>query len=459
MQIKEIKAKGLSHELEVTVPANDIAKKREERLKEVGKTVKLPGFRPGKVPMKMLEQKYGRAVMGEVLEAVVNESTAKMLADKKLKPAMQPKIEVKGEFDEGKDLTFKVELEVLPQVSVKDLKGLKLEKPVVKVDQKQIDETLERIAAQHKDSKPIEDARAAKKGDIAIITFHGRTKDDNKAHEGMHAHDVKLELGSGQFIPGFEEQLTGKKAGDKVEVNVTFPENYGAAELAGREAVFDVDIEALHEAVPVTINDDFAKTLGFENEAKLREAVEHQVKSDYEGQSRMKIKRQLLDYLDDNHKFEVPQSMVEAEYKGILQQIEAERQQTGESVSDEEKEELQGIAERRVRLGLVLSEIGNQHKVNVSDQELQRAVILEAQKYPGQEKMVFEFYQKNKNALESLRAPIYEEKVCELIFKDAAITEKEVSAEELMADDEESNEKPKKKAAKKAPAKKAAAKK
>lgn len=452
MQVKEINAKGLNRELEVTVPANDIAKKREERLQEVGKTVKIAGFRPGKVPAAMLEQKYGRAVMGEVLEAVVNEATAAALKEKDLRPAMQPKIEVK-EFDEGKDLTFKVELEVLPKVEVKDLKGLKLEKPVVKIEKKQIDETLERIASHHKDSSPVEGDRALINGDLAIITFHGRTKDDNVAHEGMHAHGVKLELGSGQFIPGFEEQLIGKKKGDKVEVNVTFPENYGASELAGREAIFDVDVEDIHEAKPVTINDDFAKQLGFDDEAKLREAVEHQIKSDYEGQSRMKLKRQLLDHLDETHKFEVPQGMVDAEYEGIVQQIQAERQAAGEEVTDEEKEELKTIAERRVRLGLVLSELGNREKVNVSDQELQRAVIMEAQKYPGQEKMVFEFYQKNRNALESLRAPIFEEKVCELIFKDAAITDKDVTVEELMADDEEAAEKPKKKTAAKKKAK------
>lgn len=450
MQVKEINAKGLSHELEVTVPANDIEKKRQERLLEVGKTVKIAGFRPGKVPMKMLEQKYGRAVMGEVLEAVVNEFTAAALKEKNLKPAMQPKIEVK-EFDEGKDLTFKVELEVLPQVTVKDLKGLKLEKPVVKIEKKQVDETLERVASHHKGSKPVEGDRATKIGDIAIITFHGRTKDDNKEHDGMHAHGVKLELGSNQFIPGFEDQLVGKKAGDKVEVNVTFPESYGAAELAGREAIFDVDIEEIHETSPVDINDAFAKQLGFEDEGKLREAVEHQIKSDYDVQSRMKTKRQLLDHLDETHKFDVPQSMVDAEYAGILQQIEAERKQAGEEISEDEKEELKTIAERRVRLGLVLSEIGTTNKVNVSDQELQRAVILEAQKYPGQEKMVFEFYQKNRGALESLRAPIFEEKVCELIFNDADITEKSVTIDELMAEDEdEGAQKPKKKAAAKA---------
>lgn len=223
MQVKDIKSEGLKVELEITVPANDIKKKQEVRLKEVGKTAKVPGFRAGKVPLKMLEQKYGRAVMGEVLELVVNDATAKVLKDKEIRPAMQPKIEVK-EFDEGKDLVFKMEVEKLPKVDVMDLKGLKLTRPVAKVDAKLIDETLERIASNNRNTKPVE-GRATKNGDIAVITFHGRTADDNVEHEGMHAHDVDLELGSGRFIPGFEEQLVGKNAGEKVEVKVTFPKD------------------------------------------------------------------------------------------------------------------------------------------------------------------------------------------------------------------------------------------
>ncbi|PZO86109.1 MAG: trigger factor, partial [Micavibrio aeruginosavorus] len=205
MQVKELKAEGLKVELEVKVPANDIKKQQEVRLKEVGKTAKVPGFRPGKIPMKMLEQKYGRAVMGEVLDIVVNDATAKALKEKNIRPAMQPKIEV-TEYDEGKDLTFKVELEKLPTVEVMDLKGLKLTRPVAKVDAKQIDETLERIAQSNRSTKKVEEDRATKKGDIAVITFHGRTKDDGVMHEGMHAHGVELELGSGRFIPGFEDQ-------------------------------------------------------------------------------------------------------------------------------------------------------------------------------------------------------------------------------------------------------------
>lgn len=440
MQVKDIKSEGLKVELEVTVPANDIKKKQEAQLKEVGKTAKLPGFRPGKVPMKMLEQKYGRAVMGEVLELVVNDATAKVLKDKDIRPAMQPKIEVK-EFDEGKDLVFKMEVEKLPKVEVMELKGLKLTRPVAKIDAKQVDETLERIAQNNRTTKDAEEGRATKKGDIAVITFHGRTKDDGVMHEGMHAHGVELELGSGRFIPGFEEQLIGKKAGDKVEVEVKFPADYGATELAGRDAIFDTIIEAVKEAAPAEISDELAKKLGMEDVKSLREAIEQQMSAEYEGFSKMKLKRQLLDILDEKHDFEIPSGMVKAEYEGILKQIETERAQNpaenGAELSDEEKEELQLIAERRVRLGLVLSEVGTKAKVTVNDKEIQRAVIAEAQKYPGYEKQVFEYYQKNRGALDMLRAPIFEEKVVDLIFKDAEIADKEVSLEELTKEDDD----------------------
>lgn len=460
MQVKEIKSEGLKHELEVIVPANDIAKHVETRLLEVGKTVKIQGFRPGKVPMDILKQRYGRAVLGEVLETAVNDATKQVIEDKKLKPAMQPKIEVQ-EFDEGKDLKYKMELEVLPEFKVMDVKGMKLEKLVAKVDDKQIDEALERITAQHKGSKKIESDRAAKTGDILIIDFHGRTKDDGVEHEGMHAHGSKLELGSGQFIPGFEEQLTGAKAGDKVEVNVTFPKEYGANDLAGREAIFDVKINEIHEATDAVVNDEFAKELGFDDEKALRGAVENQLSRDFETHTNMKLKRQILDILDENHSFDLPESMQTAEYDGIVQQIEMERKQDPSNkegdLTDDEKEELSAIAERRVRLGLVIADLGQANGVTVADQELQGAVIGEAQKYPGQEKMVFEYYQKNPQALEGLRAPLFEEKVVEIIIEGADVTEKSVSIEELTKEDEEEfKPKKKKSSAKKAPAKKAA---
>ncbi|HPD82652.1 MAG TPA: trigger factor [Alphaproteobacteria bacterium] len=461
MQVKEVKSEGLSHELLITVPANDIDAHVVNRLKEVGKTAKQPGFRPGKMPLEMLRKKYGRAVLGEVLETAVNDATQKVIKDKKFRPAMQPKIEVK-EFDEGKDLVFSMQLDVLPDFEVMETKGLKITKPVAKIEDKDIDEALARITQHHKGSKPITGNRATKRGDIVVMDFHGRTADDNKEHEGMHAHGHKLELGSGQFIPGFEDQLIGKKAGEKAEVKVTFPKNYGAKELAGRDAIFDVDLHEIHEATDAVVNDDFAKELGFDDEAALRDAVKHQLASDYEFQTKQKMKRQLLDILDDSHSFEIPQGMVKAELEGITAQIEQERKANpdSEELTKEEKEELEVIAERRVRLGLVIAEIGQAQNVTVNNQELQRAVISEAQKYPGQEKMVFDFYQKNPQMLENLRAPLFEDKVVDLLFKEADITEKEVSIEELMKDEEdetlERKAKVSKKSSKKAPAKKAA---
>lgn len=451
MQVKELKTEGFAKELEVTVPANEIDKHVEERLREVGKTVKMPGFRPGKVPLDMLKQRYGRAVMGEVLESAVNDATARVLEDKKLKIATQPKIEVQ-EYDEGKDLKYKMTVDVLPEFKVMDTKGLKIEKPVAKVTDKEVDEALEKITEHHQGSKKVEGDRATKEGDIVVIDFHGRTKDDGVEHEGMHAHGHKLELGSGQFIPGFEEQLTGKKTGDKIEVEVTFPENYGAKDLAGREAIFDVDINEIHEPAKAEVNDDFAKELGYDDEKALRDAVKYQIESDFTFQTRMKMKRQLLDILDEGHDFEVPESMVKAELETITQQVEQERaaDPEAEDLTDEDREELDYIAERRVRLGLVIAEMGSALEIKINDQELQRAVISEAQKFPGQEKMVFDYYQQNPSALENLRAPLFEDKVVDHLFENAEITEKEVSVEKLMEDDDElKGGKPKKKAAKK----------
>ena len=448
----------------MTVPANEIDKHIEARLKEVGKTVKMQGFRPGKVPLDMLKKRYGRAIMGEVLESAVNDMTAKVLKERKLRLATQPKIEVQ-EYDEGKDLTYNMKLDVLPDFDVMDIKGLKIEKPVAKIEDKEIDETLSRISEHHKGSKKIDGDRATKKGDFVVMDFHGRTKDDGVEHEGMHAHGHKLELGSGQFIPGFEDQLVGKKAGDKVEVEVTFPENYGAKELAGRVAIFDVEIHEIHEPADVEIDDEFAKTLGYDDLKALKEAVKYQLSNDYAQQTRLKMKRQLLDILDEGHDFAIPEAMAEAELEAITEQIEQERKNDpeGEELTEDEKEELVAISERRVRLGLVIAEIGTVNDIKVSDQELQRAVITEAQKFPGQEKMIFDYYQKNPQALENLRAPLFEDKVVDFIFDKSEITEKEVSVEELLKEDDEegasaakSKKKPAKKAAKKTEAKKTA---
>ncbi|MEM6780890.1 MAG: trigger factor [Pseudomonadota bacterium] len=446
MQVKEIKKEGLSHELEITVPLKEIEGHVEARLKEVGKTVKIQGFRPGKAPMNLLKKRYGRAIMGEVLEKAVNESSAKALEKQKIKPAMQPKIEVQ-DFDEGKDLIYKMEVETLPEIKLADFSKMKIEKPVAKPSDKEIKEALGRIAENNATTKKIDGDRATKKGDTVLMDFDGRTADDDVHHEGMKSEGFKLELGSGQFIPGFEDQMIGKKAGEKFDVKVTFPEEYGAAELAGRDAIFEVTIHEIHEKAESEVNDELAKTLGLEDLKALKEAIEQQMQSEYDNFTRMKMKKQLLDELDAKHTIEAPARMIEMEYDSIIQQAEREQQMNpeAEALSDEDKDDLKDIAGRRVRLGLILSEVGNQEKIMVSDQELQQAVIREAQKFPGQEKAVFEFYQKNQQALEAMRAPIFEDKVVDFILGKVDVSEKTVSVEELTAEEEEET-KPKKKA-------------
>lgn len=440
MQVKELKKEGLTVELEVVVTAADIDQQIDVRLLEVGQTVKMPGFRPGKVPLNILKQKYARSVLGDVLEKVVNDTSSKIIEEKGLKPALQPKIEVK-EFDQGKDLKYVMSVENLPEFKVIDLKSLTLDKPVTKADKKAVDEAIERIAKGNRETEEVTEKRATKSGDILVIDFHGRTAKDNKPHDGMHAHDARLELGSGQFIPGFEDQLIGKKIGDKVEVKVTFPEQYHAAELAGQDAIFDVEVKSILQAKPTEINDDFAKKLGLESEAKLREIIEQQLQGDYDNLSRQKLKRALLDRLDEGHDFELPVGMVDMEYRNIEQQVKMERQSEVKDgkldMSEEDREELRAIAERRVRLGLVLSEIGRANNITINDQEMQRAVIAEAQRYPGQEREVFEYFRKNRNALDALRAPVYEDKVVDFICELATINEQSISLEDLTKTDEE----------------------
>lgn len=438
MQVKEIKSEGLLRELEVTVPTAEINKKTDERLLHYGKTIKQPGFRPGHVPLPILKQRYGRSVLGEVLEQAVNDSTRKVLTEKGLRPALQPKIEVKS-FEEGKDLVYAMIVEILPEFELADLKSIKVEKPVVKAGDEAVNDALTRIASQHAESEPVE--RAAATGDVVVIDYHGRTKDDGKEHPGMHSHGQYLELGSGQFIAGFEDQLTGKKAGDKVEVSVTFPDPYHSAELAGREAIFDVDVTEVRARSEAKVDDAFAKKLGLADEAALRKAVADQIQAEYDQLSRMKVKRALLDALDDLHDFEVPAGMLDLEYGNIRQQIAIERPDQvtdGElKLEKDEEEELHAIAGRRVRLGMILAEVGRSNNIRVTDPELQRAVIAEARRYPGQEAQVFEYYRSNAQALEALRAPVFEDKVVDFILELAQTTESETTLEVLTAEEED----------------------
>ncbi len=452
MKVKEVQTDGLKRTYEIVIPAADIATKVDARLVEVGKNLKVPGFRPGKVPMQVLRTRFGDSVLGEVIEKAVNDSSNQTISKNDLKPAMQPKIEITS-FDKGKDLSYKMEVEIIPDFKLEDLKSIKLEKLVVKPSADTVKEALERIAGQHKSSEAITTKRAAKKGDVVVIDFDGEC--GGKRLPGMKAEDFHLELGSGSFVDTFEDQVIGKKTGEKLVVKVTFPKNYGNAELAGQPASFDVTVKEIRESKPVAIDDELAKKVGIDSLDELKKVIEEQMQNEYNNIARMKLKRALLDAMDAQYDFDLPQSMVDMEYDSIKRQAEFEKQQSEGAKAEltkDEVEELKSIAERRVRLGLVLSEIGQNNKITVSDQDLQRAVIDEARKYPGQEAQVFELFTKNKQMLQNLRAPVFEEKVVDYILSVVEVKDKATTLEDLTAEDDA--ELPKKK---KAPAKKAAA--
>ena len=436
MQVTETSTEGLKRAYKVVVGAAEIEAKTQSKLAEIGKQVNIPGFRPGKVPASVLKQRYGQAVMGEVVEEVVSETATKTITDNELKPALQPKIEIDS-FDEGKDLEYTMEVELLPEIEVMDLKALSLERLKVKIGDTEVDEAVERILESRKGSEPAE-GRKAESGDIVVIDFVGKV--DGVAFDGGSAEGHHLELGSGTFIPGFEDQLAGVAAGDEKQVTVTFPEDYRATELAGKEAVFDVKVQEVRTSVPAVLDDELAKSFGHESVSAFREGIRGEIENDYNGVARMRIKRHMLDALAEGHAFDVPDGMIDAEFDQIWKQFDERRKNNPDELDDEDKEksddelkaEYRDIALRRVRLGLVLSEIGQQNNIDVSQEEVTRAIMAEAQRFPGRETEVFEYFQKNEDALASVRAPIYEEKVVDFILELADVTDKEVSPEDLL---------------------------
>lgn len=437
MQITQTASEGLLRSYKVVIAAADIESRVTERLRELGQTVKVPGFRPGKIPMPLLKQRYGQSVMGEILDRVVTDSSAKAIEENQLKPALQPKFE-DLKFEDGKDLEFTMNVEVLPEFEPGDIDGIVIDKPVVAVTDAMVDEALDRVAQNSKVSVKIEEDRPAATGDVLLIDFDGSV--DGERRPGMKGEDFELTLGSGTFIPGFEDQLVGVKGGEHRSVTVTFPASYHAKELAGREAVFEVDVKELREAKAAAPDDALATSLGFETLDKLKEAIRERIGNDYGSMSRMRAKRQLLDRLAELHSFAVPSGMVEIEFGQIWERLQEELK-SGEADEadkakgeDELRAEYRAIAERRVRLGLVLSEVGRRNNVTVTRDELSRAIFAEAQRYRGQEQQVLEFFKSNPQAVESLRAPLFEDKVVDFILGKAKVTETPVSAEELMRD-------------------------
>ena len=461
MQVTETKSEGLLYEFNITVPADEIETVVTNRLNELKKTAKIPGFRPGKVPVQMLRKQYGPSIMGEVLERTVDETSKKAMDERELRPVVQPKIEI-VKFEDGADLEYTMAIEVMPTVEPMDFSKINLERMVVKADEEEITNALDRLANAHKTSEPVAKARKSKEGDFLVIDFVGKV--DGEEFTGGKAEDYSLELGSGSFIPGFEDQLTGAKVGDHVEVNVKFPEEYGAEELAGKDAIFDVDVKELREGSPAVIDDELAKKAGIDDLETLKANIREEHEREFNEMARQRMKRTLLDELEDNHEFEVPASLVENEFEGIWAQFEQHRKQAEEEgvkedvnegkTDDELKEDYQAIAVRRVRLGLLLAEIGRMNNIDLNQEDLSRAMMQEAQRYPGQEQMVMDYFRNNPEAMHQLRAPILEDKVVDFIFELAKVSEKDVSIEELLKEPEEAPKK--KKAAKKAPGKKKA---
>ena len=439
MQVTEIANEGLKREYKIQIPASDISGEVDKRLSELGKTARLPGFRPGKVPMSLLKKQYGQQLMGEILEKTVSETSQKTIDERGLRPAAKPRVEI-TKFEDGQDLEFSVALEVLPEIAQPDYGSIALERMKVEITDDMVSETMDRIAKQSREKKPAAEGKAADKGDVVVIDFVGKI--DGTPFENGAATDFELELGSNTFIPGFEDQLIGVKVGDTRDVNLNFPEDYGAKELAGKPAVFECTVKQVMEFVDRTIDDELAKANGFENLEAMKKAVRERLEQEFAGVARARTKRQLLDVLAERTDFAAPPSLIESEFNGIWSRVEEARKQgekIGEEGDDEEKvkQEYRDIATRRVKLGLLLAEIGRQNNIQVSQDEMNRAVMQEAQRYPGQERQVFEFFQSNDQARATLRAPIFEDKTVDFIIEMAKVSERTVSREELLKEPEE----------------------
>ena len=441
MEITETNTEGLRREFKVVVAATDIERRMTSRLSEIGRTARLPGFRPGKVPMKVLKRRYGPAVMGEVIERAVNDSSTEALRSRNLRPALQPKVEIVA-FNEGTDLEYRLAVEVLPEIEPTDFASIELERLRPEVPEADVASALERMARQQRKSEVVD--RAAEKGDAVVIDFKGTV--DGKEFQGGTAQGYRLELGTGTFIPGFEDQILGAKAGDTRTVGVTFPQDYGAADLAGKAASFEVAVKEVRGFTEQPIDDSLAKAVGMEKLEELREAVSEQIERDYQDLARQRLKRALLDKLAERHEFPVPAGMVDIEFNAIWQQYEQERDRqkaaggapSEEPVNEDEiKAEYRAIAERRVRLGLLLAEVGRRHNITVAPEEINRALTEQARRFPGQERRVIEYYRHHPDAIDQIRAPMFEDKVIDHILDQVKLSERRVPVSELLADDDE----------------------
>lgn len=433
MQVTEVSNDGLKRAYSVVVPATDIAAQKSKRLAAIAKDIKIPGFRPGKVPASVIQQRYGQAVMGEVLESSVQDASEKVVSERNLRPAAQPKIELVN-FADGADLEFRMDVEVLPEIPMPDFAGITLTRLKATPTDEEIEKALETITRRQATLEETE-SRPAARGEVLVADFVGTI--DGEAFQGGSGTDMPIEVGGQGFIPGFSEPLEGMSPGETRVVDVTFPAEYGAQDLAGKAAQFTITAKALKVYSKPAMDDALAEKLGLESFAKMREAIMLSLQNEYDQQSRLRIKRALLDALAERASFAVPDSLLDGEFTTIWQRVEADMKAgklDGDDVGKDEetlRADYRAIAERRVRLGLLLTEIGRTNNIQVANEEISRAMYAEAQRYPGQEKMVLEFFQKNPGAIENLRSPIFEEKVVDFMLELAKIDEKSVTAEEL----------------------------
>jgi trigger factor len=444
MQVTETLSEGLKRGFTVVVPSAEIEGKRTAKLSEIGRTLKLPGFRPGRVPLPIVRQRFGSAVMAEVLQESVDEATQQVLSDRGLRAAVQPKVDVVNLPQPGAkaettaDLEFKIDVELLPEVTVPDLGALSLTRLTSTPPDEAVDKALGEIAARQRTLEPVEEDRGAEKGEILKADFTGRI--DGVAFPGGAGTDTDLEVGGAGFIPGFTEQIEGMKAGETREIQVSFPEDYGAKDLAGKAATFEIVAKSLNKTTPAAIDDALAVKIGFENLDELRGVIRTQMQREYDQMSRMRVKRELLDALSKSADFPVPQTMADAEFNQIWTRVEADLKEGRADEEDKGKDsetlkgEYRAIAERRVRLGLLLSEVGRANGVTVAADEMNRAMRAEAARYQGQEAQVMEFFRKNPQAADSLRGPIFEDKVVDYILDQAKVEDHAVTPEELAAE-------------------------
>jgi len=448
MQVTETLSEGLKHEFKVSVPASDLGAKADAKLVDLKDKVRINGFRPGKVPVSHLKKVYGRSVMVEAIDQTIRDTNAQIFAERGFRLATEPKITMPSEQKEVEellggqsDLTYTVAVEVVPPIQLADFNSFQVEKPVAEVSDADVGDAIKRIADNNRTYAAKGEGTKAESGDRVTIKFKGTI--NGEAFEGGAGEDIPVVIGSNTFIPGFEEQLVGIAAGETRALKVPFPKNYANAKLAGQPAEFETTATLIEAPQEVNIDDEFAKTLGLESLDKLKEAARERLVAEYATATRQKVKRTLLDRLDEAHRFEAPSSLVDEEFNLMWNSIKAEMDSTGKTFADEDttedaaKEEYRKIADRRVRLGLVLSEIGEKNKITVNDDEIGRAVIERARQMPGREKEVWDFYRNNPNALAQLRAPIYEDKVVNFILELAKVTEKKVSREDLYREEAE----------------------